>query len=314
MFRLTFGGLTLLLVVVLAGTLQAQQDSIADKLAEIQAMIDEEESTIATLERQLNRAVDTQQSEQIDRIRAEIQSAWDRVEKLRDLKTSLQELVGDAPPNRRGTSPRGRSAVNPERPRGGSEFGQDNSSAPTGGPVRAIPMDSERGEASRPPGDRSRPGRPNRSATAPSGPSGAFSTDGPQAAGDRARPKSPDRLEMLRRWHDDLMADGDREMADKVMDLIREEKKRLADANRDPGDGGKRGNRPRPSRSTGGSTRDQPRDPPPQSRDGKDDSRDDRGQREREMQNLIESMNEELKALRDEVRKLREQQDGDQSR
>ncbi len=338
MVKLT-SALSLLFVVLLTGTVSAQskrtqKDMISAKITEVQAMIDEELRTLATLQGQLNRAVDAKQEEQIDRLRDEILSAGGRVDKLNELKDSLRELLESAPARRRagnrnpapeysGTGPgrvisdgdRDRNGLNrddssrSDKPRVSVARGSDQDepvpgadqrprAADRSGPAGFQPMDDPQGNAGR---NKSKNGRINNNNNA--------------SNQDNNAPNNTDRLDTLRRWYDELIADGDQIMAGKVMELIRAEKQRSASSARDSGNRSKnRADRPRPAGGAGGNLPALPDQPTASDRDRDKKMRDDQNARQQEMQKLIESMNDELDALRDEVRKLRQQQKGDGSR
>jgi protein-arginine kinase activator protein McsA len=308
MSKLTSG--MFMLFMVLPGTFAWSQDSaektIAQRLNEVQSMIDEEIRTIATLEEQLNRAVDGKEAGQIDRIRGEIQSAWQRVEKLKELKASLKELADEF----KGTS-------NPVRPHRTDEFNRDPSSMKPRNRATGYALDdgttidTEFGRdtsSAKPPkpqrGDIRDDGDPNgrtRTSTKPARPVRGVGGGGRAPEGDAPNSKSgnknnsSERLEALRRSHAELIAAGEFDMAATVMDLIQKEKKRLSDANKDesrPAQGGGAAG----DRSAGPPAARQPAEPGQRAGDDK------------ELQELVQSMKDELKTLREEVRKLRQQQ------
>jgi hypothetical protein len=101
------------------------------------------------------------------------------------------------------------------------------------------------------------------------------------------------RLEELRKWHTELVASGQIDMAVRVMELIREERARLDSMMEEPSGDKRESDRP--------SARD--RQPPPSQRDAVG--------REEALLDQIDAMQKELERLRDELERYRDERKDD---
>ena len=316
-------GLCVLLAIGFAAVAQAQTDdqrrSITERLTEVQEMIDREITTISALEKQLNQAVDDNDASRIKTLNEEIKASWDRVQTLKELKRSIEELLD------------GFHEVRPDsgfRSSGGGDgaFSRDNSTLDkpralgflnddgetTGAAERlANPRRKERPSLARPRGelrkpdpsgeqagadrDRSRRDPPPERAVPGGGdrpPAGDTAGDGKRTGNTSAR------LESLRRSHSELIAAGEFDLAARIMELIREEKQQLADARQNQAD-----DRTPPRRGAGGGASTEPgkaggrRNPP-----GRPATEDALDQTVRDMQKELDRLRDELQKLRDNNR------------
>ncbi len=294
--------IALSMVFLVGGNAIAQLPDPSEKLAETQTMIDEEVAQIEVLQVRLEKAIDEGRNEQAESLRDQIRDAWDRIERLKDLRDYFERLEQQPKP--------GRSPGPPDRDRG---FGKDASSTDGERATNAM-LDDGDGPVS--PGDVDRPEspprRPERAGTPGERPRGRAPENARPPRPKRATPGDHrdrpgldeseqdiairvimERIEELKKWHVELIEAGELDMAAGVMELISQEKKRLVEAKRPV-------ERAKPSAPAGETRR-----PRPPRDDSANDSTD-----EKDLRELVESMQEELERLREELRHLKEQDNG----
>ena len=305
-----------LLVIPFPGVANAQDDQseqIQDRLEEVQNMIDEEQSTIAVLESQLKEALNDNDTERVEKLRAEIDAAYESLEKLKELNDQLRELRDSAEED---NNVRVRGGAQPRLPRGKRRVPNPR----IGGSEGAVDWEAERRRRERKREQQRRDrgqdvGGPE--GMAPRGNRGRSSNRGESA-----------RLRNLRAAFDALVDAGEMDMADDVQDLIdaearkqdRNDRSKDQGRDRDRGNRGDFGGRGRgdgpamadgPASADGNSGRSRTRSRGNARDNTRDRNRSRDRDRDRDTDEDIDDLEDEIDRLRDKLRDLKDDRKDD---